>query len=209
MEELNSNRARLKDNFDGRRKECLLALRQAMGGVRASGRDLSRVFERFATIYAAGRLARRFGVFPVDPAELLDAVVACARDHVAFVAGEQGAVAVVERPPGERVDGYLHRYASRFVDLRPFGARLPADHDPERCLGYIGVHDGREEDWLTNKRFEKIAGGKREADRLKSELARRGRIATDHRGAALSYVVKRHVPGFGRLYFVAIKRDAR
>ena len=59
---------------------------------------------------------------------------------------------------------------------------------------------------IPNERFEKVAGGKPEATRLKAELHRQGRIATERRGDALSFVVKRFVPGLERMYVVALKQ---
>ena len=45
-----------------------------------------------------------------------------------------------------------------------------------------------------------------EQTRLKEELHRQGRIATQRRGGSLSFVVKRFVPGLDRVYVVALKR---
>jgi hypothetical protein len=83
---------------------------------------------------------------------------------------------------------------------------LPRDHVHERCLGYVGIHDGLEEYWIPNGVFEKVAGGRPEATRLKEELERQGRIATERRSDGLSFVVKRFIPGLERMYVVALKR---
>ena len=79
----------------------------------------------------------------------------------------------------------------------------------ERPRGYLGVHGGRREYWLTHERFEEIAGGRREANDLKAELDRRGLIATEGRGDGLSFVVKRSIPGLGRRYVVALTPGAK
>jgi hypothetical protein len=57
----------------------------AADGITSSWRDLVRVHGRFATIYASGCVAIRFGVLPFTPEELLSAILMCERDHVAFV----------------------------------------------------------------------------------------------------------------------------
>jgi hypothetical protein len=51
----------------------------------ACGRDVGRVSNRFATLYVAGCLAVRFQIFPFTEAEVLDGLLTCHRDHVAFV----------------------------------------------------------------------------------------------------------------------------
>ena len=57
----------------------------AAAGITSSRRDVLRVRGYFATVYAAGSLAIRFGVVAFTEAELLAAVLSCHRDHVAFV----------------------------------------------------------------------------------------------------------------------------
>jgi len=203
VRELRSDREGLREIFFARREQYM---RRAADAIEAPGRDLTRLHGRFATMYASGRLAMEFGLFPVAMLDFLDAVQTCERDHVAFVARELGAAAATTRAPGERLERYLQANASRFIDVPRLKGDLPRDHDHERCLGYIGAHDGCEEHWIPNGCFEKVAGGRPEATRLKEELHRQGRIATQRRGDALSLVVKRFVPGLNRVYVVALKR---
>ena len=111
--------------------ECCDEYVQKAEGIRATGRDLSRVHGRNATIYAAGRLATRFGVFPVAAEDLLKAVLTCERDHVAFVAKEQGAARAMLRAPFDRLRDYLTANKVRFADVQDPEASLPEDHDHE------------------------------------------------------------------------------
>jgi hypothetical protein len=196
---LRKDRDGLKALFSARRGEYI----RASAGITATGRDLTRVHGRFATIYAAGRLAYS-GFFPVAAENLLDAVLTCERDHVAFVAGEQRAAAAARRAPLARLNDYIRAHKASFADAQDPEASWSQDHDHEFCPGYIGAHNGRREYWLTQKRFQDIAGGKREAIRLKAELYRLGKIATDRRGDRLIFAVKRQVPGLGRRYVVAL-----
>ncbi len=202
---LKTNRDGLKAFFLARREEYI----QAAAGITATGRDLTRVHGRNATIYAAGCLATHFGIFPVAAEDLLEAVLTCERDHVAFVAREQGAAAAMQRAPFDRLKDYLTANKGSFADVRGPEASLPEDHDHERCPGYVGTHRGRREYWLTDKRFEEIAGGKSRANRLKADLLGRGLIATEGRGNALNFVVKRQIPGLGRKYVVALIPGAK
>jgi hypothetical protein len=204
VRELRSDRAGLRAMFFEHREYYM---RKAAASIEAPpGRDLTRLHGRFATMYASLRVAKEFGQFPVARLDIREAALTCERDHVAFVARELGAAAATVGAPRERLQSFLERYSRRFVDLRPPGARLPRDHDRERCPGYVGVHDGREEDWIWNDRFERVVGGKPEATRLKEELAEQGRLATQRRGGSVSLVVKRFLPGLGRQYVVALKR---
>jgi hypothetical protein len=201
---LKADREELKTWFLARREDYL----KAAAGTRAGERKI-RVDGRHATIYAAGRLATRFGLFPVSKEELLDAVLKCERDHVALIARERGEAAEVAQRPFDRLNKYVRDRRDQFVDLRRPDTRLPLDHNHDRCFGYIGEHDGRREYWLTNERFQGIAEGKNEAVALKRDLNMMGQLATDRRGDALSFVVKRHIPGVGRVYVVALIPKSR
>jgi hypothetical protein len=196
---LKADRDELKRWFLARREDYL----RAAASIRAGERKV-RVDGRHATIYAAGRLATRFGLFPVSKEELLDAVLKCERDHVALIAQERGEAAGVAQHPFDRLKKYLKARKHQFVDVRQPDRRLPRDHDHDRCFGYIREHDGRREYWLTNERFLRIAEGKNEAVALKRDLNMLGQLATDRRGNALSFVVKRLIPGVGRVYVVAL-----
>jgi putative DNA primase/helicase len=52
----------------------------------STGRDLERVHQKFATIYAAGALAISYQILPWSRSELLEALVVCERAHVDHVA---------------------------------------------------------------------------------------------------------------------------
>jgi hypothetical protein len=91
----------------------------AAAGITSSWRDLVRVHGRFATIYASGCVAIRFGVLPFKQKELLAAILVCERDHLAFVDQEVrrlGALVIpapdarkrlriLARPPAPRASG--------------------------------------------------------------------------------------------------------
>jgi hypothetical protein len=91
----------------------------------ATNRDLQRIHEKFATIYAAGTLAIDYQILPWSKRELSDALVACERAHVDHVAqfnpttcanAARPARAVVN--PLERLRAHHRKNASKFVDLR-------------------------------------------------------------------------------------------
>jgi hypothetical protein len=180
-------------------------------------RDLTRVGDKLATIYAAGCLASSYHILPFTDAELLNALLICLRDHVSFIDDELGiASALADSPDAvmarattagtvqqsfERLKKFIT--AGGFVDLRKGNPMLPLAVAP---IGYIGEHGGRNEYWLTNPRFEAVAGGKREGQRLKAQLLGMGLLSTELRGRGLGLVVKRPIPGANtRARVVAIR----
>jgi hypothetical protein len=181
-----------------------------------TGRNLTRAKNRYATIYMAGCLAISYGILPFTESELLDAVWTCLRDHVAFIEKEFGVAdaALNATPPdatAEKAYRALQEYVDYYwkaglIDLRKPGTKLPQGHDHANALGYVGKTNKAVEIWLPGPRFEKIAGGAREARLLKRLLARRGMLATWGSGKqSRKSVVRRLIPGFEDGWVVAIK----
>jgi len=88
------------------------------------------------------------------------------------------------------------------------GARPPLGQAHGKAAGYLGRHLGHDEFWLTNTRFEQIAGGRAEGNALKLKLDAKRLIVSERRGKTHNYVVKRDIPGLGRKRVVALlKRE--
>ena len=221
---LGADRDELQAFFDAAREEY----RQAAAGITSSWRDLVRLHGRFATVYASGCLANRFGALPLPRAELLAADLICARDHVAFVeqevrrlrvpvtkAGMQlpnpspaanGAVPAPDRSPLARLKQYLDaKIPNGLIDLRDSATELPENHDHDNSPGYIGIHDGAVEIWLSNVQFEKIAGGKRDGQALKRTLVATRVVKVWGRGnGKVGPLVKRRIANLGLHWVVAM-----
>jgi hypothetical protein len=200
----------------------------------SAGRDVGRVSNRFATLYATGCLAIRLKIFPFTEAEVLEALLTCHRDHVAFIDQQLKILAwstpaLIRNPappmPQEPINGApvvpgptpfdrLRRFinGSRqhgFIDLHNLTrigleVRLRA-RQSKPVLGYLT--DG--EYWILGDRFEQVAGSARDALALKRELFGRGLIETTQRGHSVSYVVKRSLPDGSRPFFVVIRHRAK
>jgi len=214
--DLTERRARLEAFLCARRDRYLTEAERIRS---RTGRDLTRVSDRFATMHAAACLAVRYEILPFTEEEVLAALLTCQRDHVAFVDREYGIAgapspgaastrgsvssAVEALRPLDRLRKYLRDHAASFVRAWSSAAEQRKIADPR---GYIGVHRGQPEYWLADARFQSIAGGKNAALDLKRQLAARGLLATVRRGEGLSYVVKRNVPGVGRSFVVALRR---
>ncbi len=191
-------------------------------------RGVSRVCGYFATVYAAGCLARRYNILPFKRPELLKAIMSCHRDHVAFVDAEvarlsgrtmppqpaivaQGVVAGVAVPAGtpfEKVRKFVNdsrRKGFHNLRRRPDGRPRGMPAKTVQVLGYLGEHGGWKEFWIPNPTFQQNAGGERESDELKRELLGRGLIVVSRRGNRVSYVVKRKLPDGRRPNFVVLR----
>jgi hypothetical protein len=197
--------------------------------ISSPSRSVQRVRGYFATVYAVGCLAVRFKILPFSEPELLDAILSCHRDHVAFVdqevAGDPSWVTVASgtqetsaavsarRPiadaskPAERPYDRLRRYVNAnrnggFLDLGNAKATVPF---VSSTIGYLGKHDRRKEYWIPGPTFRRIAGSKAEDLTLKRDLYALGLLVTDRRGDRLSYVVKRLLPDGSRPFFVVLR----
>jgi hypothetical protein len=206
----------------------------AASKITSSRRSVLRVGGHFATVYAVGCLAIRFKVLPFTEDELLDAVLSCHRDHVAFVDNEvtggpewsslaahspevldPGSVrkpiasAVVPAPTAfDRLQRFINRHRrGGFIDLRSrlhSKLRVMPPKGP-RVLGYMAD----DEYWIPGAVFEEVASSARDALALKQHLFAGGLIETTRRGRSVSYVVKRPLPDGTRPFFVVIRHRAK
>jgi hypothetical protein len=204
--------------------------RQAAADITSGWRDLVRLHGRFATVYASGCLAHRFGVLPLPRVELLAADLTIARDHVAFVEQEVRRLRLPVAPPsaskvvavgsaGQPIANAVVPVTTPFDRLRRFIDRDVIPHRRQRgklnislrngqpTFVYIAERDRRTEYWFPNDLFQEVAGSARDALALKQELLARGLIETNRRGRGrnVSYVVKRLLPDGARPFFVVIR----
>ena len=207
----------------------------AADGIKSVGdRDLTRISNNFATIYIAGCLAIRFKILPFTEAELLQALLICERDHVAFIDRELGLVPAratsTHRPPNaiskqaagsgavvpatipfDRLKRFIDdNTKGGFIDLRSPGLnRLRFEQLKRRAMrlngGHVLGYIADDGYWIPDPRFAEAAGGSREATALKEELLGGGLLETDNRG----YVVKRPLPDGSRPYFVVVRHKRK
>ena len=212
---------------------------EAAGSIKSLGdRDLTRISDKFATIYVAGCLAIRFKILPFTEAEILEALLTCERDHVAFVDRELGLAsakaisthrvptAIPQQPalagavvpaaiPFDRLKRFIDDNTKRgFIDLRSPGLTwlrfklLKRRAMRSKDAPVLG-YIAEDGYWIPDPRFKEAAGGSREATELKEELFGGGLLETDNRGKGVSYVVKRPLPDGSRPYFVVVRHKRR
>lgn len=157
--------------------------------VLASNRDLERIHQKFATIFAAGCLAIRYDILPWKRDELGRALVECEQAHVDHVAQFVSAVEpMATRPvrvivdPLARLRAHVRDRRSKLVDLRE-GLLDPAGgRNHQACEGYINRgSDGRDEYLFSEPKFVEISGGGSASRALKRQLEEAGWLARDGR----------------------------
>jgi hypothetical protein len=118
-----------------------------------------------------------------------------------------GALVVSKRSSLSRLKRYLiDNIPDGLIDLRDPSTELPENHDHDNALGYIGLHDKKIRIWLSNTQFEKVAGGRREAQKLKRVLVNLGLLEVWGRGQGKTGPsVRRHIANLGWQYVVEIK----
>ena len=224
--EIGADRARVQAFVDERQRTYW----DAADSIKSLGeRDFTRITDKFATIYVAGCLAARYGILPFTEVEVLEALLTCERDHVAFIDQElgvaparvisaHGAPAAVAKhaaiagavvpaaTPFDRLRRFINDNSrGGFIDLRTPHRGRPRATPSKGARVYIA----EEEFWIPGDRFREVAGGAREAAALKQELVSRRLLVTDKRGNGLSYVVKRIVPDGRRLNFVVLRHKEK
>ena len=183
-------------SFITKRREFYI--RKAKRNIVSATRDLTRLHGKFATIYAAGALAIKYGILPFKRKALRQAILKCEADHVAFV--EQGDIGG-GKPPAtslELLRNFLRDHRNYFADLSNANAEI------QSAPVYISQNNGHDEFLFRNYRLEEIVGGKNEADNLKTLLAQQGLLRTAAGNKGKKRHVVRQTIGKKRLWLVAI-----
>jgi hypothetical protein len=194
---LQKDRAEFVAFVKGRKEQY----QQAVAHLKAPGHNLRRLHAKFARIYAACCAAMRFRKFPFTEAALLEAVMTCELEPIAFPP-----TMPASRTPFAALKAYLNGpIAQAFIDLRPPGASVPPGHVHATAFGYLGLHRGNKEIWLPHECFRWTAKTSLESRALKAELHAKRLIATEGQGARRHFTVKRDIPGLGRVRVIALR----
>src|SRR5690349_2722088 len=110
-------------------------------------------------ISASTRLAIELGILPWESQRVLDALLACTRDHVALIAREQAAAAQQLAAPFELLRQHVRQHRSEFMDLRAGSIENNFQHNHRTCPGYINQHKDNGLEYLfPDWRFEQVVG---------------------------------------------------
>jgi putative DNA primase/helicase len=159
-------------------------LEQARRSMVSTSRDLERIHQKFATIYAAGALAIDYEILPWSKGELSKALARCERAHVDHVARFLSPVSPTrqQRPLHllERLRQHVAQNRSTFVDLRKGLIPRNTSHKHESCPGYFNQRpDGSVELLFSNAILNQLCGGFSGVKRLKSQLSKSGHLISD------------------------------
>lgn len=193
---------------------------RAEKNIQSTRDDRGRVHAKFATIYAAGRLAIEARVVRWASSKLRRALLQCEGDHFqyyeqAFRTNTRARIAAAPKPlraPIEDLRQYLHEKTDDLADLTS-----PHALDQVRTEGansiYVAKHKAGGIEYLfPDKVLAQAVGGSKRASELKRELVRIGAVATEKHGDGERFLVKRRVGlkqegSPDRRYFVAIRAE--
>jgi hypothetical protein len=168
--ERKQNERGLKRWLNRRRQEYLKKLKAKFNKLLqqfpATKLPLQRASGKFATAYAAGALAIKYGVFLLPRKKLLAAVLRCQLDglRVSVVTNNIPAPSLKEK-----LIGYLQQRKAEFMDLDA-GRPRPESHEFGGVPGYVATY--RRDSWLylTAEQLNSIIGTGEKASDFKKEL---------------------------------------
>ena len=189
-------------------------LKQVRPRVVSTVRDLERIHQKFATIYAGAALAIDYDLLPWSKRELSEALSACEQAHVDHVASFVSSALSATRPsrpfdPLESLREHVRQNRSKFVDLRNGLIARSVGHNHDSCPGYINRGPGGSVELLfSSDCLLQLSGGFSQVKKLKDELDKRGwLIKESNRG-----VTRRPIwEGGGRddrVYVTAVREKA-
>jgi hypothetical protein len=209
--ELREDEASMEALLQERRERYLKHVRRV---VISTGRDLARIHEKFATIYAGGALAIDYRILPWSMRELSEALVVCERAHVDHVARFVSSAPSATRPPRlvdplESLRQHVRQNRSKFADLRRGLIARNAGHDHHACPGYINRGpSGSVELLFSNDCLRQLCGGDTGVRRLKDELDKRGWLINEAKKGVTRRPIWKDAGREGRLYVTAVSEKA-
>jgi putative DNA primase/helicase len=169
--ESKSSRADAKKFVSARRTYYIDRIRRE--AIKKGLKPLERAAARFATVYAAGCLAIKYGIFIWERKDLFRAVLSCQLDGLMAARGRIDQVTNLR----QKLVDHLVRNRPSFFVLN--GKRLAGSaHEFGSVPGYFHTHNG--EDWLylTSDQLKAVIGTDKVAARLKQRLVEQALMAT-------------------------------
>jgi hypothetical protein len=189
-------------------------LKRVRRRVVSTSRDLERIHQKFATIYAAGALAIDYRILPWSMRELSDALLQCEQAHVDYVARFVWSAPFATRrlrpvDPLESLREHVRQNRPKFPDLRKGLIARNAGQDHDSCPGYVNHGpDGSVELLFSNAILLQLCGGFSRVKQLKVELDKRGWLINEsNRGVTRRPIWKDGGRG-DRRYVTAVREKA-
>jgi putative DNA primase/helicase len=206
VDERRNNAKSLQRFINSRRQRYLRAIANAIRGKRIT--PLNRASDRFATTFAAGRLAAKYGIVPWSQKKLLKAILSCQLDQLLYNEEEESTSSPAEELRIKLVD-YLDKNKGQFMNLnkkRPIYGRDDLD---TVAPGYRMKIGGQRWLYVTANQLKTIISTGANARTVKRTLADEKLLEKSKDG---KFVVERRIfkGGKGRQKFArvhAIKAD--
>lgn len=141
-------------------------------------KPLERATARFATVYAAGCLAIKYGIFTWGRKDLLRAILSCQLDSLIQARGKTDQLTNL----GQKLTDYIVQNQSRLTDLNR-GKLSAKTHTFGSVPGYSHTHNGIDWLYLTSDQLKTIIGTDQPAGRLKTRLIEEGSMASTGKSA--------------------------
>jgi hypothetical protein len=163
------------------RRDCYR--RGAKRRIVSGQRDLARLHEKFATIFAAGAMAIKLGIVPWSSRELGNALLSCQQAHIDLVAGTKpSSQPQSESDPMELLTAHVRQHRREFVDLRKGLVARLVNHKHSSCVGYVNkAPDGSNEVLFSKRKLFEICGSPAAWLQLKQDLRSGGMLLEDKR----------------------------
>jgi putative DNA primase/helicase len=172
------------------KKERASYRRTVKGKAKSDGlRLLNRSTGRYATVFAAGSLARRYRILPWTRAEILDAVCKCQLDQLRQSGDQANQKESSQFQPRAKLKRFIEDNRSKFTDLSKDRPRYGID-GIENVPGYLADEKGQSRVYLTAHTLGEIIGKGQTATAAKKELAKEGVLLKGKDG---KFVVQRRI----------------
>ncbi len=156
------------------------------------GPSNGRIQQKFATLYAVGSLAIKFGVLPLSRKQVRKAVLTCLRDHFVHVELERRQATQSVQSPLDLLRQHVRQHPPK--DLRTQLLPNIDDFDLERSDGLLLKHVKRGVEFcISDTRLIDIVGGKARAQELKHALETTGDVAKGEGAGVARFSVKRAI----------------
>jgi putative DNA primase/helicase len=180
-------------------------IKHYMGQAKARGAVDRRIAQRFALVYAAGRLAARYGILPYRQAEILAAVRYCHRH-----AQSEAQVAAPTREPrdGPGDDELVRAVAGNVKRLRPGlvdPRRKPSVAEVKAAPGFVHKGKNGTELLFTPAKFSELVCAGLDERAVKAALKAAGLLVVQKGGK--SSVVRDLPQPLGRMRVISVRAD--
>jgi uncharacterized protein (DUF927 family) len=168
VDERRKNAKSLQRFINNRRQRYLRAIANAIRGKRIT--PLNRASDRFATTFAAGRLAAKYGIVPWSQKKLLKAILSCQLDQLLYGENDEGASSPIEELRSKLVD-YLDKTNAQFMNLNKRRPVYGRDDLDIVAPGYGIKIGGQLWFYVTANQLKTIVGAGANARAFKQTLA--------------------------------------